>query len=271
VLVSGAIPRERISTGMGIYALSTVVVQAFAPMIGLRLVALYGYNTTFAVAAALVAATMVYTALVRLELETRTRPFRISIDSIFSWAVIVPAFILLVEAMVWSQINAFLVLFGKDRGLPIDKIGLFFTVLAFGLIVSRPLIGYLADRLGSSKVLLASMSFLAGSFLLISWSYSLPTFLVAAAVAAFGYAGCQPALMAVCLRRVPAERRGAASCTAYMGQDIGNLLGGVLGGLLVQNLGYAAMWRLMLVPLAIAAVVTIVFRHHINAVAPAAA
>jgi MFS family permease len=130
--------------------------------------------------------------------------------------------------------------------------------------VSRPLIGHLCDQYGASKVLLSSMCLLALSFLVISWSHSLSMFLISAVVTAFGYAGCQPSLMAVCLRRVPVERRGAASCTAYLGQDIGNLGGGVLGGTLVQHFGYASMWRLMLVPLAAAALVTIVFSRQLD-------
>lgn len=264
VIASDTLPVEQMGKGMGYFAIGTVVAQAFAPVVGLRLVAAVGYNATFGMVAALIATTIVFTAFTPLGTAIPTRPFSFRPDSIFSKAVIVPGILLLVEAMVWSQVNTFLVLFGATRGVPATQLGLFFMVLALVLIVSRPLIGHLADRHGASKVLLSSMCLLALSFLLISWSHSLPMFLLAAVVTAFGYAGCQPALMAVCLRRVPVQRRGAASCTAYLGQDVGNLLGGVLGGTLVQSFGYASMWRLMLVPLAAAAVVTIVFHGQLD-------
>jgi MFS family permease len=177
----------------------------------------------------------------------------------------VPAVLLLVEAMVWSQVNTFLVQFGRGQGVPAEQLGLFFTVLAFTLVVSRPCIGSVADRFGASKILLSSMILLAISFFVISWAHSLPMFLLAAFITAFGYAGCQPTLMAVCLRRVPIERRGAASCTAYMGQDLGNLIGGFYGGYLVQSFGYGSMWRLMLVPLAGAALITVLWRRQLDA------
>jgi MFS family permease len=228
-------------------------------------VADFGYNVTFGIVAILMAITLVFTAFTRIGAPVPVRRFSFRPDSIFSRAVLVPAFLLLVEAMIWSQVNTFLILFGGTRGVPAQQVGYFFMVLAFVLVVSRPLLGHLADRFGASKVLLSSMCFLALSFLLISWSHSLLMFLVSAVVTAFGYAGCQPALMAVCLRSVPVDRRGAASCTAYMGQDGGNLLGGVLGGTLVQNFGYASMWRLMLVPLALAALVTLLFRRQLDA------
>jgi MFS family permease len=265
VLASATLPAAQMGKGIGYYAIGTVVTQAVAPVVGLQLVATVGYNATFGITAGLIAATIAFTALINLDDPTPTRPFSFRPDSIFARAVIVPAIILLVEAMVWSQVNTFLVLFGVTRGVPAQQLGLFFTVLAVTLVVSRPFIGHLADPYGSSKILLSSMCFLSLSFLVISWSHSLPMFLLGALVSAFGYAGCQPAIMAVCLRRVPAERRGAASCTAYMGQDLGNLIGGVLGGSIVQGLGYAMMWRFMLVPLAAAAVVVIVYRRQLDA------
>jgi MFS family permease len=264
VIASDTLPVKQMGKGMGYFAIGTVVTQALAPVVGLRLVATIGYNETFAIVAAIIAATFAFTAFTRLGAAIPTRPFSFRPDSIFSKAVIVPAILLLVEAMVWSQVNTFLVLFGETRGVPAQQIGLFFMVLAFTLVVSRPLIGHLCDQYGASKVLLSSMCLLALSFLVISWSHSLSMFLISAVVTAFGYAGCQPSLMAVCLRRVPVERRGAASCTAYLGQDIGNLGGGVLGGTLVQHFGYASMWRLMLVPLAAAALVTIVFSRQLD-------
>jgi MFS family permease len=264
VIAADTLPAEHMGKGMGYFAIGTVVTQALAPVVGLRLVAMVGFNETFSIIAALIAATIVFTAWSRLGAALPTRPFSFRPDSIFSGTVIVPAILLLVEAMVWCQVNSFLVLFGETQGVPAQQLGLFFMMLGLALIVSRPLIGHLADRYGSSRVLLSSMCFLALSFLVISCSHSLPMFLASALLAAFGYAGCQPALMAICLRRVPVERRGAASCTAYMGQDIGNLVGGVLGGSLVQFFGYANMWRLMLVPLAAAAVVTMVFRRQLD-------
>ncbi|MBC2664925.1 MFS transporter [Novosphingobium flavum] len=264
VIVSDNLPADKMGTGMGYYTLSTVVVQASAPAVGLWISNRLGFNLTFVVVSAVVAVTILFTLAVPLERPRERRPFTFRPGSIFSAAVLAPTFILLIEAMIWSQVNTFLVLFAQSRGVLKDQIGLFFTVLALVLVISRPTIGTLADRIGSSRVLFASMFFLAAAFLTISWSHELNGFLLGAALAAFGYAGCQPTLMAICLRLVPAERRGAASCTAYLGQDIGNLIGGVLGGALVQHFGYAAMWQIMLVPLIIAAIVTIVYRRRID-------
>jgi MFS family permease len=264
VIASDTLPAGKLAMGLGIYALSNVIIQALAPVIGLYLVGRVGYNTTFAIVAGIIATTIATASLMRFDTSLVSRRFSFRPDSIFSTAVLVPSFLLLVEAMVWSQVNTFLVLFGTQQGVPQERLGLFFTVLAVTLVGSRPLLGYLADRYGASRVMLGSMSFLALAFLTISGAHSLLQFLLGAVISAFGYAGCQPTLMAVCFRLVPAVRKGAASCTAYMGQDVGNLIGGGVGGYLVLTFGYANMWRLMLLPLAAAALVIFIYRRRLD-------
>jgi MFS family permease len=264
VMASDTLPAGKLAMGLGIYALSNVIIQALAPVIGLYLAGRVGYNTTFAIVAGIIATTLASVFLMRLDTSRVCRPFSFRPDSMFSAAVLVPSFLLLVEALVWSQVNTFLVLFGAERGVPNDRLGLFFSVLAVTLVGSRPLLGHMADKFGASRVMMASIVFLAFAFLTISAADSLPLFLLAGVISAFGYAGCQPTLMAVCFRLVPAQRKGAASCTAYMGQDVGNLIGGAVGGYLVLTFGYANMWRLMLLPLAAAALVSFIYRRRLD-------
>jgi len=66
------------------------------------------------------------------------------------------------------------------------------------------------------------------------------------------------------MKLVPKEKRGAGSSTNYIGQDLGNLVGPVIAGSVVQSLGYSAMWRIMIIPVAMAAVLVIVFRRKIQ-------
>src|SRR5580704_2680629 len=47
VIASDTLPVEQMGKGMGYFAIGTVVTQALAPVIGLRLVATVGYNETF--------------------------------------------------------------------------------------------------------------------------------------------------------------------------------------------------------------------------------
>jgi MFS family permease len=262
-IASDALPSKRMSTGIGFFALGTVITQAIAPAAGLKLVNMVGYNATFAVLAVLIVLTMLFAATMKVE----NRPagqFRFSVQSIFAKEVLVPSVILMLMNMVFCNVNAFLVLFGEHQGVDSAHIGYFFTMLAATMVFSRPMIGKLADAFGSGKVILVSMVCFAASFLVISNSRTMSMFLLSGFLSAFGYAGSQPALMAVCMKSVPMERRGAAGCTSYIGQDIGNLAGPELAGAIIESMGYVSMWRLMIAPIGIAMLVAILFRNQID-------
>jgi MFS family permease len=262
-IASDALPPNRMSTGIGYFSLGTVICQALAPALGLKLINLVGYNGSFAVYAALMALTIAFACTISIRFKSKTR-FTISLKSIFAKEVLLPTLILLLLNMVFCNVNAFLILFGEHEGVGSDRIGYFFTILAATMAFTRPMIGKLADKHGSGRVILGSMFCFAASFLLISYSRSLPMFLLAGFVSAFGYAGCQPALMAVSMKSVPMERRGAASCTTYIGQDIGNLAGPVLAGALVESLGYVAMWRIMIIPICLAILIGFFSRKQMD-------
>ena len=262
-IASDALPPDKMSTGIGFFALGTVVTQALAPAVGLKLVNLIGYNATFGVFAVLTGLTILFAATMHTGFVPVAK-FKITAGSIFAGEVLVPTIILALMNMVFCNVNAFLILFGEHQGVSSSRIGYFFTVLAVTMVVSRPMIGKLADQYGSGKIVLGSMVFFAASFIVISLSKDLPMFLFAAFLSAFGYAGSQPALMAVCMKSVPTERRGAASCTSYIGQDLGNLAGPILAGAIVEHMGYASMWRLMTVPIFIAMLITFLFRKQLD-------
>ena len=78
-------------------------------------------------------------------------------------------------------------------------------------------------------------------------------FLIAAAVTkAFSHGMSQPALQTEAIRVVPAEKRGVACSTMYIGGDLGQALGPMLGGMVADVTGYSNMYLWCIVPLAAA-------------------
>ena len=62
----------------------------------------------------------------------------------------------------------------------------------------------------------------------------------------------QPALQTEALKSVPAEKRGLASSTMYIGGDLGQAVGPILGGVVAQQAGYGNMYMLSAIPIAVA-------------------
>ncbi len=274
-IASDALPIEKMSTGIGYFTLGSAACQAVAPSIGLALVSAFGYTTTFSILAVVMLLVIVYAFTMKMDSKP-ANTFRITVQSVIAKEALLPACILFFLSMAFSNINAFLVLFGNlaifgSEQASGSEMGLFFTVYAVAMIFTRPLIGKLADRFGTVKIVVPSMLCFAASFLLISLSRTLPMFLLTGLVSAFGYGGCQPAIMAVCMKSVPKERRGAASCTSYVGNDLGNLAGPALAGTVVSAvggasklMGYVTMWQVMIIPIVVAIIFSLVFREKIN-------
>jgi MFS family permease len=260
-LAADALPRDKMGAGIGFFSLAQAACQAIGPTIGLTLVSFVGFNTTFLIGACM----MVLAALAALRVKTELRPvkkFVISLNSVLAKEAAIPSILMLLLSMAYCNINSFLIIYADKRG--VHAIGLFFTVYAVTLLFTRPTVGKLSDKYGLQKILIPAMCCFAIAFIIISFASNLPMFLFAAFVSAFGYGACQPAIQTLCMKCVPNERRGAGSCTNYIGTDLGNLAGPVIAGIIIEKLGYSAMWRIMLVPVFIALVMVVIFRDYVN-------
>jgi MFS family permease len=99
------------------------------------------------------------------------------------------------------------------------------------------------------------MSCFAASFAIVSISTSLPMFLLAAIVGACGYGVCSSLIQAIVIEVTPRDSLGAGSNTSYAGLDLGNILGPVIGGFVVDVFrpvvqsdaqAYSIMWVVMI-------------------------
>ena len=262
-LATDTLPPHKIGSGIGYFTLAQAMCQAIGPTVGLNLMTHFGYSAAFMMAAA----STFCGALFTLRIKTyfvKTKKFRLSLSSMIAREALIPSAILFCFSMVYSNINSFLILYGESRGMATEKIGLFFTVYAVTLLFSRPLIGKLTDRYGYVKVLLPAMVCFAASFFIISISDVIWKLLLAAFINAFGFGASQPAVQALCMKLVPKEKRGAGSCTSYLGNDGGNLAGPLIAGTLIESYGYATMWRVMLLPIVISMGIVIVCRKAIG-------
>ncbi|MBR2671543.1 MAG: MFS transporter [Oscillospiraceae bacterium] len=260
-LVSDSLPADKMGTGIGIFSLAQVIAQALAPTVGLSLASAIGYNNTFRVSSALMMTAVICALLIKVDF-VRTKKYRITLKGIVAKPAILPASIILVLSLASVNVNSFLVIYAEQRGVT-NNIGLYFTVSALTLLVTRPMIGKLSDRFGTYKVLIPSMICFAMSFVMISMAKTLIMFLLAAFVSAFGYGACHPAINSICMKCVPKDRRGAASSTNYIGSDLGNMIGPALAGSVADLWGYSAMWLVMTIPIFMAMVLTYLYRNTI--------
>jgi len=270
-MVSEALPPRKFASGISMFSLGQALSMAVGPSAGLAVVEHFGYGGLFAFGSVLVGLSVIMAFTLKSKEPERTAGFHLSMDSIIAREVLVPTVILLFLSGAQSCIQSFILIYGGLNG--VEEIGLFFTAYALCLLVSRPVSGRLADRYGMDKVIMPGIVLYALAFAVISASRTLPMFLLAGAIAAFGYGICQPLMQTLSMKMVPSDRRGVASNTNFIGVDIGFFTMPVIGGWVVDLMrrfgtgdvaAYAVMYAVMTVPIGAALLIFLASRKRMR-------
>jgi MFS family permease len=242
-IASDLIPAEKRNEGMGFYGISSIIAMSLGPALGLSLLN-YSFSMLITASTILAALGLFVTFFINYEKsqnkivrKAETRPGKVVI---FEKTAIPPALVLLFITLTYGGIVSFIPLYAGNRG--IQNIGLFFTVYAIVLLISRPLIGRLADRYGGRKFVAPGILLIAAALVLLVKADSLPLFLLSGIVYGLGFATVQPILNAVVVSLAPPERRGAANATFSTAMDLGIGIGSILLGFIVQKAGYEYMY-----------------------------
>jgi MFS family permease len=148
----------------------------------------------------------------------------------------------------------------------VKNIGLFFTVNALSLLISRPLLGRLSKTYKEYILLPYAIVIFMIALFVFSISTHLIGFIISAVLLAFGFGLAHPLIQTLCMKSVPKERSGAASATNYYGMDIGYLLSPFIAGYLIDLLGYALMYRWLILALFISLILNFIFRKRLKAI-----
>jgi MFS family permease len=242
-LAADALPQDKIGSGIGIFTLAQACGQAIAPSIGLFIAGNSGFRATFATAGVFVIIASIMALQISVAYSPSGKKFKIRLDNFIAITALLPGALTMMLQSVFCLINTFLVIYAQERG--VENIGLYFTVYAVTLFMTRPLFGKLSDKYGFVKVEIPAMCCFAASYFIISYSSTLHVFLIAAFVAAFGYGASSPLINSLCMKTVPKNKRGAASSTSYIGTDLGHFVGPLIAAPVASLYGYAVMWRVM--------------------------
>jgi MFS family permease len=255
-LAAEALPVEMLGEGIGIFGLATVVSSAVAPTLGLFLANKVSYTALFLVAAAFALAGALLSLAVRIGRQRRTgtlfpgrRAFP-GLSDLLAKPSLLPAGIVLLVGMAICAVQSFVAVYAAS--IRVQGIGLFFTVYAGALFVSKPLSGKLSDKINLAFIIYPCLAALVAMFFLISSVTSLWPFLVAAVLYGVGYGGLQPILQAWAIRVVGPGQRGVANSTFFIGMDLGVGIGSLIAGFAAENYGYRNMFQLMAIPLLVA-------------------
>ena len=250
-LAGDNLPKEKMASGMGIYGLCGSIGMAIGPNIGIPLLNFgtdlinesFGFTCVFLFAMMSSFVGIIPSTILLPDRKTKqdilnTGAWYKNIASVHAIPMSILMFLLFVG---WSLYNIYIVEFAKE--LEISGISSFFTILAAGLMITRPASGWLTDRFGLARIPPLALIFFAVSFLIVGFGKSMGTMLAGAAIASVGFGSFQPALFSMCILSETPLKRSVASNTLYIGIDLGLFLGPIMGSMVYKMYSYSVMFK----------------------------
>ena len=257
------IPKEKLAEGMGYAALANILAQAIGPGLGLKLVELSGYHLTFAGAAFCAFMALLIVTLLPYEGNpVKTEKKKVSLSDIFAFEYTDYSLIAALLSVGNAWVTTFLAIIGDERG--IANIGLFFTVYSIAMVVFRPLMGSLHDRKGIYHVMIPAIIAASMGVFLIGIGKTLLVMMLASVFKAIGQGTGTPSLQTEVIKKMDPSRSGVAASTVLIGMHIGNAFGPMLGGQLVERIGYRDMFVWFAILSAVLSFILIYFRYIID-------
>ena len=235
------LPVTRLGEGLGWMALANVISQSIGPSIGLFLSENFGYYACFIFCAVACIASLVILKFIPYEEAPRTvSDQKLSLGSIISFWVLPYAMICGLFSACNGLDNTFITLMGKERG--ITGFSLFFTAYSVVMFLARPVFGKLLDRFGLNRMIYPALFCTSFAAFLTGSATSMPVMVLSGAIKGLGQSSGSPSIQATCLKKMGKEKAGIVSSTCYIGQDIGNSLAPILGGIVADSSGYRTMY-----------------------------
>jgi MFS family permease len=230
--LTSLLPERRRAEGIAYWGLSSVAAIAVAPPIGFWVLqrgwpwiclSCAGLNVLMGV----IAWTLPDPPPDRFEADRR---------SILEWRVLVLALSLFLYSFGYGAITSFSAVFAEAIGVAPKSI--YLTTLAIVILVTRPLSGPLADRVGYRPVFTPSLILIAAGLALLALATSPLSFVASAIVFGVGFGTAYPVFVAYVMSDVHERRRGAAFGAILAAFDTGIGTGSTMTGLLIQRFGF---------------------------------
>lgn len=240
--VTDLVPPLRRAEGMSYWGMSTIFAIAMAPTIGLWVFEHGGWTLLCGEAAGL---NLLMFAIAWLLLPpdppapahaARAWSWR----GLVEWKVLALAFTLFLYAFGYGGITSFVAMYSDASG--VAPRALYFTVFSIAILVTRPYVARLGDRVGHRRVLVPCLLLVTAGFVLLAIGGSRPVFVVSALVFGTGFGAAYPLFLGHIMRHVDPARRGAAFGSILAAFDTGIGSGSVAIGWIVQHYGYQAAY-----------------------------
>lgn len=261
-IIAQIIPPSRNGEGIGYFSMSVVLATAVGPLIGVALIAAYGFTSIFIFSFSMAVISLVIGVTVNappMRPVKSTGTGKFNIFNFFEKRAIPISVVMFVMAFAYSGILSYVTAYAESISL-IQAGSLYFTVYGVTVLLSRPITGPLLDRKGANVVMYPAIIMFAIGLAVISQASVTIMFLIAAVLIGFGYGNVQSITQALSIKVTPPERLGLANTTYFIALDLGLGFGPFLLGPIATSFGYSGMY-LILGFIVLAGIIVYYFLH----------
>lgn len=239
------LPSSRRAEGIGYFGLSNNIATAIAPGIGLLIYSHWqSYELLFVLSMLSSLAGVIILSTLHLKpREIITEKQAISLDRFFllkGWALFLIIFSM---AFAYGILSTYVAIYGRENLGITTGTGLFFTLFAVGLIISR-LTGTRSLRQGkivrnaSMGIIVSISGFILFCTIQQQWAYYLAPLIIG-----LGNGHLWPAFQSMFIDLAEHNQRGTANSTLLTGWDLGMAVGMFVGGSVAEHWSYfSAFW-----------------------------
>jgi MFS family permease len=238
-LIANISPEAHRGQSLSYFLLALNISLALGPSLGMFLINRFDFTTLFLVCLGLSLGSFFIISKLGRRQVARIEDSSMASSLLISGEALPASVMGFFFFFIWGAITAFFPLYAIKHG--VVNPGLFFTMIAIMIILSRVLGARISDVYSSEKIILPCLIILIVSTVIIAFSKTLSMFVLAGLLWGIGHAFFYPALAVYILDRVGSSRSLAMGTLTGM-TDLGIFMGPVLMGVVIQFTSYPTMF-----------------------------
>ena len=236
-----SLPSSRRSEGIGYFGLSNNLAMAIGPVLAVYLLNAFGNNFNMLFALSLIVS--LFGLVLDATIELPKRDFVpdkkvISLDRFFLVKGSVEAVNMLFLATSWGILSTYVAIYGKEQLGITEGTGVFFSLLAIGLIISRLTGAHALRENRITRNAIIGLLFSLCGYILFASVHTLVGYYGTALLIGLGNGHMFPAFQTMFINLAENSQRGTANSSMLSAWDAGMGLGVLVGGVLSEHLGY---------------------------------
>ncbi len=243
-LVIDIMPASRRGEGLGYFGVANNLAMAFGPMTGLFLHDYSTFDVIFYSAIGTGALGFLFASTIKARnMADKTTKQPMAFDRFFLFKGFNAGFSLLLMGMPYGIVVTYIAIYGKELGIA-SGVGIFFSLMAVGMIFSRLISGKLVDKGKLLQVISYGTALCVITFLMLTSLQFLENhtaisviFFLVSLLLGIGYGLIFPAYNTLFVNLAPNNRRATASSTYMTSWDIGIGAGLLAGGWIADTAG----------------------------------